>query len=72
MKVLLKDGCLYIQLNLLVRFVNLFLVISVISMLSSPNDQSPANLEAAKDFRENYSEFKKRIRLLVRKSLESL
>lgn len=40
-------------------------------MLASPNDQSPANLEAAKDFRENYSGFKKKIRGLVRKSLEA-
>ena len=39
-------------------------------MLSCPNDQSPANLEAAKEFRENYSAFKKKIRSLVRKSLE--
>ena len=39
-------------------------------MLASPNDQSPANLEAAKEFRENYAVFKKKIRGLVRKSLE--
>src|SRR6476660_6326786 len=47
------------------------IVISVISMLSSPNDESPANLEAAKEFRENYGGFKKSCRNFVRKSLEN-
>ena len=47
------------------------IVISVISMLSSPNDESPANLEAAKEMRESFAEFKKKCRRLARKSLES-
>ncbi|KAI8380883.1 ubiquitin-conjugating enzyme/RWD-like protein [Radiomyces spectabilis] len=48
------------------------ILISVISMLSSPNDESPANIEAAKDYRENYPYFKKRVRRLVRESAENL
>ncbi|KAG0639877.1 ubiquitin-conjugating enzyme/RWD-like protein [Tuber brumale] len=46
------------------------ILISVISMLSSPNDESPANLEAAKQWRENPAEFQKRTRKCVRDSLE--
>ncbi|KAI8081366.1 ubiquitin-conjugating enzyme/RWD-like protein [Halteromyces radiatus] len=48
------------------------ILLSVISMLSSPNDESPANIEAAKEFRENYPEFKKKVLRLVRKSAEML
>lgn len=70
MKVHQRDGYLSILLKALVNYI-LMLVISVISMFSSPNDQSPANIEAAKDFRENFAGFKKRIRGLVRKSLEA-
>ncbi|KAI9847566.1 MAG: hypothetical protein M1837_002140 [Sclerophora amabilis] len=46
------------------------ILISVISMLSSPNDESPANLDAARLWRENPQEFKKRVRKCVRDSLE--
>ena len=46
------------------------IAVSVISMLSSPNDQSPANIEAAKEWREDYPAFKKRIQRLVRRSQE--
>lgn len=45
-------------------------MISIISMLSSPNDESPANIDAAKDFREDYPTFKKKVRKCVRKSQE--
>ncbi|CAB50972.1 Ubiquitin conjugating enzyme Ubc15 [Schizosaccharomyces pombe] len=48
------------------------ILISVISMLSSPNDESPANIDAAKEFRENPQEFKKRVRRLVRRSIEMI
>ncbi|KAF6990488.1 hypothetical protein CFC21_007674 [Triticum aestivum] len=48
------------------------IVLSIISMLSSPNDESPANIEAAKDWREKRAEFKKKVRSLVRKSQEML
>ncbi|CUS07011.1 unnamed protein product [Tuber aestivum] len=46
------------------------ILISVISLLSSPNDESPANLEAAKQWREDPTGFKKRTRKCVRDSLE--
>ena len=46
------------------------ILLSVISMLSSPNDESPANVEAAALWRENTPEFKKRVRKCVRDSLE--
>lgn len=46
------------------------ILVSVISMLSSPNYESPANIEAAKEWRENYPAFKKRVKRLVNKSAE--
>ncbi|KAL5220653.1 hypothetical protein ABZP36_025366 [Zizania latifolia] len=36
------------------------IVLSIISMLSSPNDESPANIEAAKEWREKRDDFKKK------------
>jgi ubiquitin-conjugating enzyme E2 G1 len=36
-------------------------ILSVISMLSDPNDESPANIDAAKMWREDYSSFKKKV-----------
>jgi len=47
------------------------ILLSVISMLSSPNDESPANIEAGKMWREDRKEFKKRVRRCVRDSQES-
>ena len=46
------------------------ILLSVISMLSSPNDESPANVAAAKMWREDPKEFRKRVRKCVRESLE--
>jgi len=46
--------------------------ISVISMLADPNDESPANVDAAKMLRANYEEFKKKVTRTVRKSVEDL
>ncbi|KAK8167665.1 ubiquitin-conjugating enzyme/RWD-like protein [Phyllosticta citrichinensis] len=46
------------------------ILLSVISMLSSPNDESPANVEAGRLWREDSKEFKKRVRKCVRDSLE--
>ncbi|KAI8058473.1 ubiquitin-conjugating enzyme E2 7 [Syncephalis plumigaleata] len=46
------------------------ILISVISMLSSPNDESPANIEAAKEMREDNEAFKKRVRRIVRESAD--
>ncbi len=39
-------------------------------MLSSPNDESPANVEAARMWREDPVEFKRRVGKCVRDSLE--
>jgi ubiquitin-conjugating enzyme E2 G1 len=47
-------------------------ILSVISMLSDPNDESPANIDAAVLWRENKQEFRKRCRQLVRKSQEEM
>jgi len=46
------------------------ILISVISMLSDPNDQSPANLDAAKEWREDRTGFKRKVARCVRKSQE--
>jgi len=46
------------------------ILISVISMLSDPNDESPANLDAAIQWRNDRPGFKKRVRQCVRKSQE--
>ena len=47
------------------------ILLSVISMLSSPNDESPANIEAGKQWREDPPAFKKKVRKCVRDSQES-
>jgi ubiquitin-conjugating enzyme E2 G1 len=44
------------------------ILLSVISMLSSPNDESPANVEAARLWREDPKEFRRRVRKCVDKS----
>jgi ubiquitin-conjugating enzyme E2 G1 len=46
------------------------ILLSVISMLSSPNDESPANIDAAKQWRESREEFKKKVGRIVRRSQE--
>ena len=46
------------------------ILLSVISMLTDPNFESPANVDAAKMYRESYAEFKKRVANCVRKSQE--
>jgi ubiquitin-conjugating enzyme E2 G1 len=46
------------------------ILLSVISMLSSPNDESPANIEAGKLWRNDRKEFRKRVRRCVRDSQE--
>ncbi|KAJ8484802.1 hypothetical protein OPV22_017287 [Ensete ventricosum] len=48
------------------------IVLSIISMLSSPNDESPANVEAAKEWRDTRDEFKKKVSRIVRRSQEML
>lgn len=39
-------------------------------MLSEPNIDSPANIDAAKQFRDLPSDYKKKVRLLVNKSMD--
>ena len=46
------------------------IIMSVISMLASPNDESPANLDAAVMWRQNQSEYKRKVRDIVRRSQE--
>lgn len=45
------------------------ILISVMSMIAEPNDESPANIDAAKMWREQREEFEKRVRRDVRASL---
>jgi ubiquitin-conjugating enzyme E2 G1 len=45
-------------------------MVSIISMLSSPNDESPANVDAAKQWREDREGFKKKVARIVRLSQE--
>jgi len=46
------------------------ILVSVISMIASPNDDSPANIDAAKERREDYASFRKRVQRIVRRSQE--
>lgn len=46
------------------------ILLSVISMLADPNDESPANVDAAKEWRNNPEQFKKKVAKCVRKSQE--
>lgn len=48
------------------------IMVSIISMLSSPNDESPANIDAAKEFRDDKEGFRKHVGRIVRKSQEML
>jgi ubiquitin-conjugating enzyme E2 G1 len=45
-------------------------LLSVIAMISDPNDESPANVDAAKQWRDNPDEYKKVVGRLVRRSQE--
>ncbi|KAI4163625.1 MAG: hypothetical protein LQ342_002659 [Letrouitia transgressa] len=45
------------------------ILISVMSMLAEPNDESPANVEAAKMWRERRGEFEEKVRRGVREML---
>ena len=48
------------------------IIISVISVLSDPNDESPANIDAAVMWRNDKPAFKKRVREVVRRSQEEM
>jgi ubiquitin-conjugating enzyme E2 G1 len=45
-------------------------LVSVMSMLSDPNGDSPANIDAAKQLREDPKEYRKKVRRLVAKTVE--
>lgn len=45
------------------------ILISVMSMLAEPNDESPANVDAARMWREKRADYEKIVRGNVRKSL---
>ncbi|KAJ1898460.1 Ubiquitin-conjugating enzyme E2 7 [Kickxella alabastrina] len=46
------------------------ILISVIAMLSSPNDESPANIDAAKMWRENKPAYRRKVQRCVERSME--
>eukprot|EP00593_Proboscia_inermis_P009865 CAMPEP_0171323222 /NCGR_PEP_ID=MMETSP0816-20121228/115441_1 /TAXON_ID=420281 /ORGANISM="Proboscia inermis, Strain CCAP1064/1" /LENGTH=95 /DNA_ID=CAMNT_0011821881 /DNA_START=780 /DNA_END=1067 /DNA_ORIENTATION=+ len=46
------------------------ILVSVVSMLSDPNDESPANLDAAVMWRNDKAAFKKKVKQIVRKTQE--
>eukprot|EP01132_Coremiostelium_polycephalum_P002520 gene2520-3120_t len=48
------------------------ILVSVISMLSSPNDESPANPDAAKEWRTEREQFNKKVQKIARKSQDFL
>jgi len=44
------------------------ILVSVISMIATPNADSPANLDAAKEFRDSPADFRKKVQRCVRRS----
>lgn len=48
------------------------IILSIISMLSSPNAESPANVDAAIEWRERSHVFRKKVARIVRRSQEML
>jgi len=46
------------------------IVLSVISLLSNPNLDSPANLDASVMYRNNFEKYKKKVKKLARQTLE--
>mmetsp|Transcript_1097 Transcript_1097/g.2022 ORF Transcript_1097/g.2022 Transcript_1097/m.2022 type:complete len:98 (+) Transcript_1097:255-548(+) len=48
------------------------ILMSVISMLNDPNIDSPANLEASLQFRDDKAAYNKRVRRLAAKSLDDM
>ena len=46
------------------------ILVSVISLLSDPNDNSPANIDAAVQWRDDFEGFKKQVKRLGRRSVE--
>jgi ubiquitin-conjugating enzyme E2 G1 len=48
------------------------ILLSVISMLNDPNISSPANIDAAVEYRDNRKEYEKKVKKLTIQSVESL
>lgn len=48
------------------------ILLSVISILSDPNCDSPANVDASVEFQKDYPTYKKKVRALVRRSQEDI
>ena len=48
------------------------ILISVISMLNDPNIESPANLDASLQFRDDVTAYNKKVRVLSAKSIEDM
>ncbi len=48
------------------------IMVSVISMLNDPNPDSPANIDAGVQYRNDYQGYKKKVRALVAKSLDDM
>ncbi|CEM05653.1 unnamed protein product [Vitrella brassicaformis CCMP3155] len=46
------------------------ILVSVISMLGEPNLSSPANIDAAVNMKQDMADYKRKVRALVRKSVE--
>lgn len=47
-------------------------ILSVISMLNDPNIESPANIDAAVEFRDDFATYKKKVKKLTQLSVEML
>ena len=48
------------------------ILISVISMLNEPNISSPANIDAAKEFRDSIESYNEKVRELTERSFDFL
>ena len=48
------------------------MLVSVLSMLCDPNIESPANIDAAKQLRDEPKEFKRAVRRVVRQSADDM
>ena len=48
------------------------ILISVISMLNDPNIESPANLDASNEYRDDRTNYNKKVRVLAAQSVEDM
>ena len=46
------------------------IILSVISMLNSPNIESPANLDASIEFRDRRQDYERKVRYMAQNSLD--